>query len=173
MKTLSKESILEATSSIRGGTIARISYCTELPLKAEFKKQGYKIKKYIETSVRIGVNYHNIASVKARKEAAIVNESKPIKKSNYEWILKNRVKYNTNTEKDYLVVAVLPQHSNDKVKYVIDIPNGSSVSNLAIFDTFANMVLDSYKAKKDDREIRYISFENIITINDVGEKINF
>ena len=93
MKTLNRDLIIEAAEKVKPGTIARICYKTELPVKAEWKKQGDKMYKIVETSARLGVNYGNIASVKARKE---LEENKPqIKRTNnYEWVIKNKVRHN-------------------------------------------------------------------------------
>ena len=173
MKTLTSEQILTATSQVRGGTIARITYKTEVPIKAEFKKQGYKITKIVESSVRFGVNYHNIASVIARKSQESVNQTS--RANNYEWIIKNRVKHNTKTDKDYLVVANLPVNHNSKVKYILE---GSIMGTLdmgnRIDGPYKDIVLNSYfNRNSDEREIRTISFENIITINKIGNRIHF
>ena len=173
MKTLLREQIISATKEIRGGTIARITYKTEVPVKAEFKKQGYRIIKIVETSVRFGVNYNNISSVILRKSNPDYTPS--FRKNNYEWVIKNRIKHNNQTNKDYLVVASLPSKHNTKVKYIIE---GTFVGTIDTGDTidpnYKHIVIDSYfKKASESREIRSISFENIININKIGEKITF
>lgn len=174
MKVLSKEQIISTAKAIRGGTIARVTYKTELPIKAEFKKQGYKIIKIVESSVRFGVNYHNISSVIQRK-AQRSEESMISRTNNYEWVVRNRIKHNTKTNKDYLVVASLPVGDNTKVKYILE---GSVMGTLdmgsEIDSCYKNIVLDSYFTRSNEgREIRTISFENIIAINNIGHKISF
>ena len=173
MKVLTKEQILSATNAIRGGSIGRVTYKTELPIKSEFKKQGYRIIKIVETSVRFGVNYHNISSVIARKNDATPSDRKVT--NNYVWLSKNRIKYNTNTHKHYLVVASLPVGHHTKVKYILE---GSIMGTLdmgnAIDGPYKHIVLDSYfKRSNDCNEIRTISFENVIAINKIGYKVNF
>lgn len=173
MKTLLKEQIISATKAIRGGSIARITYKTEVPIKSEFKKQGYKIIKIVETSVRFGVNYHNIASVIERKSN--LEYVPTLRKNNYTWVVKNRIKHNDQTNKDYLVVATLPVGHNTKVKYLIE---GTFVGTIDMGDSidshYQHIVLDSYFKKSSEmREIKNISFENIITINKIGTKLNF
>lgn len=173
MKTLTKEQILSAASAIRGGTINRVTYKTEVPLKAEFKKQGYKITKIVESSVRFGVNYHNIASVIARKAEETINTV--ARTNNYEWVIKNRVKHNTKTDKDYLVVANLPINANKKVKYILE---GSIIGTLdmgsEVDGPYKDIILDSYlKKSNDEREIKTISFDNIISINKIGNRVSF
>lgn len=171
MKNLTREEILETTKAIKGGRIVRVTYKTELPIKAEFKKQGYKIIKVVETSVRFGVNYHNIANVIKRK---MEKETTRKVTNNYEWIIKDRIKHNTNTDKDYLVFATLPKGSNTKVKYIL---YGSIMGTLDLGDEIPSnykcIVLDSYFNRSNERDIQTVSFENVIRINNVGTKVIF
>lgn len=174
MKTLTREQILTATKGVKGGRIARVTYKTEVPIKAEFKKQGYRIIKVVESSVRFGVNYHNIATVISRKLEQ-QTQNTVTRTNNYEWVIKNRIKHNNKTDKDYLVVANLPSGHNTKVKYIIE---GSIMGTLdmgsEIDSHYKHIVLDSYfKRVNEGREIRTIAFENIIRINDTGTKILF
>lgn len=173
MKTLTSQEIMSAISSVKGGTIARIAYKTDVPLKAEFKKQGYKLTRVVETSVRCGVDYHKISSVIARKSSADYVPS--TRKNNYEWVIKNRVKHNTNTEKDYVVVATLPSGDNTKVKYILD---GTFVGTIDMGDSIDNhythLVIDSYfKNKESSSEVKTISFDNVLRINNTGKRIIF
>ena len=52
---MTKEEIIDTITNLRNGTMARIMYVTELPLKTEFAKLGYKILKVTETTARFGV----------------------------------------------------------------------------------------------------------------------
>ena len=174
MNILNRDQIIKAAEEIKGGRIIRITYKTEVPLKAEFKKQGYIITKITETSVRFGVNYHNISKVIERKANAEPKTSSN-RISNYEWIIKDRVKYNKNTEKEYLVVANLPEHQNSRVKYILE---GSIMGTLDMGDKidgpYKQMVRDSYFTPSiTGGEVKTISFSNIININDIGKKVNF
>ena len=172
MKRLTNEEIMTAISSVRGGSIARIAYMTQVPLKAEFKKQGYELTKVVETSVRCGVNYNKIASVIARKSAADYVPS--TRKNNYEWVIRNRVKHNTNTDKDYIVVASLPTGHHTKVKYILD---GTFVGTIDMGDSidshYKELVIDSYFKESPPSEIKTIAFDNILMINQAGDKIIF
>lgn len=174
MKTLNRNLIIEAAEKVKPGTIARICYKTELPVKAEWKKQGYKMYKIVETSARLGVNYGNIASVKARKE---LEENKPqIKRTNnYEWIIKNKVRHNTNTDKDYLYIALFNKGDNTKTKYIVESPSMGTIDLGRELDSLYNHILiDSYfKNKYQSPEVKNISFDNIIRINSIGDKIKF
>lgn len=174
MNILNREQIIKVAKEIKGGRIIRITYKTELPLKAEFKKQGYVLTKIIETSVRFGVNYHNISKVIERK-ANMQPKDVSVKSNNYEWVIKDRVKYNKNTEKEYLVVANLPEHQNSRVKYILE---GTMVGTIdmgsEIDGAYKQIIRDSYfTPSATGGEVKTISFSNIININNIGEKINF
>lgn len=174
MEILSREEIIGAVNSIKGGQIARVTYRKELPLKAEFKKQGYKLIKITEISVRFGVNYHNIARVIERK-AQVDNKEYVQRANNYEWVIKDRIKYNKNTEKEYLVVANLNNNNSTKVKYILE---GTSVGTIdmgsEIDEHYKHIVRNSYfTPSATGGEVKTISLGNIITINNVGTKINF
>ena len=61
---MSREEIISTVTNLRNGTMARINYVTELPMKAEFAKLGYKILKVTETTARFGIKYSNLSAVK-------------------------------------------------------------------------------------------------------------
>ena len=176
MNTLSRETIIAEAAKVKPGTIARICYKTEVPVKAEFRKQGVKVVKIVETSARLGVNYHRIASVIARKAEQNVEEV--IKRANnYEWIIKNKIRHNTNTDKDYLYVAAFNKGHNTKTLYniyvndtLVDTQSKESI----LGSDWTNQILPSYWNKSFNAgEVKNISFENIIRINNAGERVNF
>lgn len=174
MKTLKRDTIIKAVEKVKPGTFVRVCYKTELPVKAEWKKKGFKMIKIVETSVRFGVNYGNIASVKARK-ALEEDSNKPKRTNNYEWVLKNKIRHNTNTGKDYLYVALFNKGDNTKYKYILehpflgDIDMGDEIERI-----YNHILIDSYFKKRFEKpEVKNISFENIIRINDKGDKIIF
>lgn len=174
MTTLNREQIIESVNQIRNGTIARVTYKSEVPLKAEFKKQGYKLTKITETSARFGVSYGKIASVMARN-AEQSNEEKTSRTNNYEWVIKNKVKYNTKTDKEYLVLANFNKGHHTKSKYILEgtfvgaIDMGDSIDN-----HYTHLVIDSYFKNKDYApEVKTVAFDNIIKINNVGKEISF
>ncbi len=169
--TLSRETILDEVSKVKNGTIARIGYKTELPVKAEYKKRGVKIIKFVETSARLGVNYHHIASVIARKAEEQLEQAVQ-RANNYEWIIKDKVRHNTKTEKDYLYVASFNKGHNTKSVYILYPENGEPKTLTAEELTnsiYKHYVIDSYwKPTGYSSEVRNISFENIIRINKIG-----
>ena len=174
MTILNREQIIEATNSVRNGTIARVTYRTEVPLKAEFKKQGYRLIKITETTARFGVNYGKIASVIARNAERTLEEAVQ-RTNNYEWVIKNKVQYNTNTDKEYLVLANFNKGHNTKSKYILE---GTFVGTIDMGNTidshYTHLVRDSYFNKSDSYgEIKKIGFDNLIRINNIGQKIYF
>ena len=176
MTTLTRDQIIEAVSKVRNGTIARVTYQTELPLKAEYKKQGYSIIKVVETSGRFGVNYHNIGSVIARK-AAETHKDVVVRKNNYTWVIKHKVKHNESTGKDYIVMANFNKGHHTKSKYIVIYHSEElNTYNNTQFENsyFVEMVINSYWNKSNSGgEVKTITFENIIRINDVGTKVLF
>ena len=174
MKILNREQIIEATNSVKNGTIARVTYKTEVPLKAEFKKQGYRLIKITETTARFGVNYGHIASVIVRNTERSPEETTQ-RTNNYEWVIHNKVQYNTKTNKEYLVLASFNKGHNTKSKYILE---GTFVGTIDMGDSidghYAHLVIDSYfKSNKPASEIKKIGFDNLIRINQVGQKISF
>jgi len=171
MKALEREVIINEAAKVRPGTITRIMYKTECPVKAEYKKQGYRMVKVVETSARLGVNYHNIASVIARKAEEGLKET-VARVNNYEWVLKNKVRHNTATGKDYLYAAAFNKGHHTYSCYILMTPDRSDVKWLSPLDLeeseYKDILIPSYWKKGDATEIRNISFENIYRIGSEG-----
>lgn len=108
------ESVLNDISKVKNGTFTRLCYVTDVPVNALAKKCGVRIKKYVESTVRLGINYGHLASVKNRPH--VESDSKP-RTNNFVPYLGNKISYNTNTDDYYLNVFTTP-NSNSKVKYV-------------------------------------------------------
>ena len=174
MAKLTREQILEAVKCVRGGTITRVTYCTDVPIKAEFKKQGYRIKKIVDTSARIGVNYGHLPSV-IEKNKDKVNEAPNNNSSNYEWVIKDRVRHNTNTNKDYVALISFNKGHNTRTKYIIEVPSVGNIDMGGEIDShYRHIVLESYfKKSYGDTEFKNVAFDNIIKINNVGDTLVF
>lgn len=176
MSVLAKEVIIDEAKAAKNGAFLRIGYRTELPVKAAYKKQGIQFFKYTEMSVRLGVNYGNIASVIARKaEEGLVEAAQ--RANNYEWIVKNKVRHNTSTGKDYLYVANFNQGSNIHRCY-IGLKNGEVFSivpeDSKMFQKLnEEYMIPSYWTKSSEiPEVMNISFENIHRIGNSGLTLN-
>ena len=156
--------IIEAVKNIHGGNFARVYYKSEMPLKAIYKKAGWVIEKYTKTNVRIGVDYNNIATVIERK----TNE-KPTERNytnNYEWVIPNRIAYNTKTGKYYLQIATSTSPCT-VTRYKIQNDKGETFFVDSLDDLQKQLIIDSYWASKPVSEIRKIQLDNVLGINKV------
>lgn len=164
--TLSSEEIITAVSAVRNGQMARITYKSEMPVKSAFKKQGYKIIKVTEATVRFGVEYENIGAVREYKES---HEVAPLH-TGYRWVIENKISHNDNTGKDYVRFASIHNNNSKKVVYMVidSLEETTTVETLS--DEQKEMVQNSYWNRTGTPEVQNISFENVLAINDHGEK---
>lgn len=158
------EKLYEAIRNVKNGTCTRIGYTTSVPLKAKYKDKNISIKKIVSTTARLGVRYNNIKSVKERQAA---NAAKPAYKSNNTWVINNKVKYNLNTGKTYLVIATFPKGDNTKVCYEVN--NNGQVSyyfsKKELESSYASeFVINSYFNKGSATEIYNVNIDNIFKI---------
>ena len=123
MVILTKDEIISEAAKVRPGTITRVGYRTFLPVKAAYKKQGVEIMKVVNTSVRLGVRYNRIASVIARKAEEGLKEAIQ-RTNNYEWVLENKVCFNTQTGKHYLYAASLNGGHHTYTEYYVKPADG-------------------------------------------------
>lgn len=166
MKFLTEDQIINEVSKVKNGCVARIGYISELPVAAAFKKQGIEISKLAATTGRLGVTYSNIKSV---KERLADNSARPAT-YNYKWVIKNKVKYNTSTQKNYLQVARFNKGSHTKSQYIV-----KDRDKTILFDSlqelqnsfYGNCIIKSYFNKREGipNEIFCVSFDNIFQIN--------
>jgi hypothetical protein len=173
MEALKKELIIDEAKKIKSGTFTRLCYKSELPVKAALKKQGWKVTKITQTSTRLGVNYGNIASVIARKAEESLVETVQ-RTNNYEWVIKNKVSYNSSTDKLYLFVARINKGSNTKSFYIVENTVSGECHIVDKLDNteFAELIIPSYWNKGSNYpEVQRISFENVYRIGSVGENI--
>lgn len=154
-------------AKLHGGSFVRVAYKSDLPLKAEYKNKGCIITKVTEKTCRFGVNYFHIETVKQKREKN--GEPKPIT-NNYEWIIPNRVCYNTKTGKKYIAIANF-KNSAIKTKYIItdEKLNVKTVDKLN--DIAKDMVIASYFSdKKEIPEVQKICMDNVLSINHSGRE---
>ena len=175
---MTREEIIAVVDKVKNGTITRVTYQTDMPVKAALKKQGYSITKIVETSGRLGVNYHNMAIVIARKaEEALQGKEPVVRANNYEWIIENKIKHNTSTDKDYLVLAYLPKCAHTKIKYIVTTPDGVATYSGQDFlkrTDLVDLIIKSYwTPSPTSGGVRTIAFENILGINKNGVKVTF
>ena len=152
MKT---EAIIKKLSEIPAGRFFRVRYITKVKVKAEYEKQGISIFKIVDTTTRTGVKYsslidkHNLNEYPAEE-----------KTNNWEWVVKDRIKHNTNTGKDYLVIAPIDKGSNTRVEYVLTDKEGSAVRTKEEIESF---VIQSYW-KTSKPTIMNVTLENVLLV---------
>ncbi len=118
MKFLSYTDIIREATNCGNGRFIRVGYSKELKLLKGWAEKGIRIYKLTETSVRLGVAYGNISTVKARKELE-ADKPKVERANNWEWVIPNKVKFNSNTGKTYLQVASVNGGHNTKHQFLV------------------------------------------------------
>lgn len=141
--------------SIKPGTFFRVTYKSELPVKAEFKKQGVTVTKVTTTQARIGCQYNHIARVIQRRI-----ENPPTRKveSHYVWEIPQKIAYNSNTGKRYATLTYAPK-AKPRSSYIIT-RNGETVTTNTLD---RNLIVDSY-FRNSEPDVKYVALDNIITI---------
>lgn len=156
--------LTEQLSKIKNGTFMSVEYKSSLPVKSEYKKQGVEITKYSKIVVRTGVAYSNLKSVIERraKETATDAQPKVQRTNNFSWVIENRIKFNSNTNKEYVALAVVPKMRAISSRYEVKTADG--IVSCDSFDK--NLVIDSYWTDKNV-DILTIATDNILSINGV------
>lgn len=147
-------------SSIKPGVFTRLTYVSELPLKAEYKKQGYKVIKTNSITTRFGIHYGNIKEVKER-DSQISSEPTVERTNNFSWVMKNNLQYNSKTEKYYLCTYPTKHGRNSSAKYSVQLPDGNVLNGLTDFNH--DWVINSYW-NKDSTNMMRINIDNVIKI---------
>lgn len=153
----------EALGGIRSGTFFRIGYITELPVKAAYAKEGWKILKKTESTVRTGVNYGKIKSVVEEREGR--SEVTHTLKNHIVPVQRGRIYQNTDTEQMYLRVFPTKKGTNKKVSYILVTPGHSEYHFNDLDEEMRDMVRDSYFNEKS-RPIATIKIDNIYKVGD-------
>ena len=153
MKT---EKIIKKIKEIPAGRFFRVRYITKVKVKAEWEQKGISIIKIVDTTTRTGVKYKNIAGVQPNTYPDEYTQ----KETNWEWIVKDRIKHNTNTRKDYLVIAPIGEGSNTRVQYLLTDNEGSAIREKCEIEDF---VVASYW-KEDKPAIMNVTLENVLLV---------
>jgi len=149
--------VKDLLEDVKAGVFTNLIYTVECPVKSEFKKEGYKVRKTVNITVRFKINYGNIKSVKEREYTP------SDRKSNFVSVVKNAITYNTNTEKYYL--SVFPfKRSHTKCLYEVYMPADDSWFIYPLDQIKeSGLLIDSYFGKKSTDMYR-INIENIFSI---------
>lgn len=161
--TMPYNSLFEVMASIKPGTMARISYKTDLPLKAEFRRQGYRLVKITETTARFGVKYSNIKSVIARRSSP---DYTPVtRENNTLWLLENKISQNVKTGRIHVRFAPMANGANKKKLYIfVDTIGNMFELGSDMSDSFKAMVQDSYWKSKHMPDVQTICVEDVLYI---------
>lgn len=153
----------EALESVHSGSFFRIGYITELPLKAAYAKEGWRILKKTESTVRTGINYRKIQSVIEDREAR--SEVVRSRKNNIIPVLPHRIYKNVETDQMYLRVFPTVKGTNKKVSYILVTPGRSQYTFKDLDEEMREMVRDSYFTQKS-RPIATLKIDNIYKVGE-------
>lgn len=113
---IKRDKIIKQIENIPNGRFFRIHYMSPMKVLAEYVNRGVSIIKIVETTSRTGIKYGNIKGVVSTYSDQYV----PKKPSSWEWVIKNKIKYNTNTKREYLCLyPIVSKKSHSKVKYLV------------------------------------------------------
>lgn len=147
---------IEILSNIKNGTFGVVEYETEVPVNKEAKKAGVKIYCKTKKMVRFGAAYENLIS----KDIEIVP-----RKTNYEWVIKNKITHNNNTEKDYLRISNINRKTISREYCMVTSSSIHHFDKLELAEKFLrpSMTVPVYQKPL----VQNISMENIISINGI------
>lgn len=155
---MDSERLIKFIKDIPGGRFFRLRYLTHLPVKACYEKEGISIMKVVNVTTRTGVRYTAVAEVEYKPSYQLEIEAQ---NSPWEWEVKNKIKFNKNTRKRYLVIAPI-KGNKSKSTYILTDKEGN-VEFVEKKD-IREMIIDSYWRKEPDRPIHHICFDNILSI---------
>ena len=165
--------LVNIVSHLRPGVFTRLTYKTDLPMKAEYKKQGYQISGVRSTTVRFGVEYGNIAHVISRREEASTEPRDNVRNRIHAVIPKYIYKHEESGQiylRAFPCVKGTNTHSSFVVKKYNDDGNlDSYVEYDNLPSEYKYMVRESYwNSKKSFSPIFTVKLENILKINNIG-----
>lgn len=147
-------------NQIKNGVFTRFGFETQVPVKANMK-DNISITKTTFITGRTGVNYNNLKAVKERENKSTVKRT-----NNYSWIINNKLKYNSNTDKYYLQVAT-NKNANIKCFYQVYKNGKINVYNTkkSLQEKFGEYCINSYFKEKEEPAVMSINIDNVIKIN--------
>lgn len=162
---MTRDEIIKTINDIPAGVFFRMSYTSECPVKAAYKRDGIRVLKLTEATVRTGVAYSKLASVIEYRATHEPKDPRISRTNNWEWIAKNRIKHNTNTGKDYMVVATMKSGVNSRSKFIVINRGDAVIVSCDEFDK--DLLIDSYWSKREDAldVVRTIALDNIVHID--------
>jgi tricorn protease-like protein len=87
------------------------------------------------------------------------------KENNNEWVIVNRVSYNSKTGKTSVRFVPMTKGSNKKVTYILKSADRTVVLGEYIPETFKSMVQDSYWRNSSCPVVQSVNINNIIALH--------
>lgn len=176
MSYLKLEEVIKEVTNIPNGQIFRLAYCKSIPLLKKMDDGTTKIFKITSMFCRTGVAYNEIAHVKELNESR--TEPKRQYTNNYEYLVKNKIKYNTKTQKHYLQVATLNEGHNTKTEYVVIKGNEINHYNKESFwENFSDIITAADRKPKTESDtqidVMTINCDNIIQVNNLKIDLDY
>lgn len=150
--------IFHRVLNLTPGSFVRISYRTSVPVKSQYKKDGYTIEKVVDETTRVGIDYHKIGPV---MEMDQMGGQKTTRKSNIHWYIKKYFLINEETEDKYLAIYPMVKNSHRKETYIIKTPDTTIVTDDV--DVVREFVIGSYWTRKFSFQ-KSIKVDNILKI---------
>ncbi len=173
---MKNEKLLTLLAEIKNGVYFRISYKSEVPLskkklkEANYEEGSFKIIKITEATVRTGIRYSKLHRV---IETLKDREESKTRTNNYEWVIKNRIKHNIVTGKDYLTLATSVRGGHVRTIYEVTCKDNRVYyfSKDELLQTDVSMFIqDSYFNRSEHIPYYCVDTDNILTINHVPVK---
>ena len=155
---MTSERIYKFISQVPGGRFFRLRYISHLPVKAEFANKGISVLKIVNVTTRTGVSYGSL--IKSEDTNPYNPSSKET--NNWTWVKHNKIKHNSNTNKDYLVIAPVKNNKPSNTYILIDETGYTRTCNK---ECIKDYIIPSYWTKEPNRPIHNICMENILNIH--------
>ena len=153
--------LYEMIQNIKSGTIFRITYRTEVPVSAAYKKEGVHIYKIVSQCTRTGVSYNNIQDVIESR----ASEQKSSHKSYCFPVVINRIYEHKTNGTRYLRLARVNKHSNTVVSYMYE--KAGIFFNIDEAEAIRCTLPSAWKHTGPAPVVKNIKLENVIAINNV------
>lgn len=154
------EMMTKIVNQLKNGTFVRFGFETDVPIKAALK-DDIKIKKTTFITARTGVAYKNLKRFKDSEQGITKKKA-----NNYSWIINNKIKYNSNTDKYYIQLAT-NKNANIKCFYQVYKNGKINVYNTkkSLQEKFGEYCINSYFKEKEEPAVMSINIDNVIKIN--------
>ena len=146
--------MMKVINSVKPGSFVRIEYKTELPVKSEYKKFGYRVYKVSQMTTRLGIKYSNMKSV-VKTENSVPNRPSTMHFIN-KYVLKNE-----NNENLYLATYPCQQGRNNYSIYIVINENNKDINMFNESEDIKDLVIDSYWNKKGSNNYFVINLNNV------------